>query len=162
MAEFSFRQAEPGEEEAIVRLVLRRVEWMARKGLHQWNENGYLEAYPLAYYRQKIGCFWVAVEEGRVAAAVAVFHRDENWPQDKTAFYLHHLVADPAIPGAGGALLDFVERLARSQGIAALRLDSDVNNRQLGDYYQRRGFLPQGRCSDGPYYAGILREKNLG
>ena len=161
MAKFSFRQAEPGEEEAIFRLVVRRVEWMDQKGLHQWNESNYLEAYPLEYYRQEIGKFYVVLAEGAVAAAVAVFRQDGRWEPDKPALYLHNLVADPAVPGAGGALLDFVEQLARRQGIAALRLDSDINNRQLGDYYQRRGFLPRGQCQDGPYYTGIKREKVL-
>lgn len=161
MGQFSFRPARPGDAEAIFGLVLRRVEWMDQKGLRQWNENGYLEAFPLEYFRQKIGDFWVAEEGQAVAAAVALWDQDDNWPADKPAFYLHKLVSDPARPGAGGALLDFVERLARQKGMAALRLDSDANNRALGQYYERRGFLPRGQCSDGPYYTGIMREKAL-
>ncbi len=161
MAEFTFRQPKPEEAEQIFQLVVRRVEWMGQKGLRQWNCNGYLEAYPLEYYRQEIGRFWVALREEAIVAAAAIFDQDDNWEPDKPAFYLHNLVSDPACPGAGGALLEFLELLARQKGMAALRLDSDESNWELGQYYERRGFLPQGRCSDGPYYAGILREKAL-
>ena len=156
-----FRQAMSGDAEAIFQLIVRRVEWMEQKGLRQWNQNGYLEAYPLDYFHQHIGDFWVAIQGKRIVAAAALLDQDENWPADQPAFYLHNLVSDPDCSGAGGALLDFVEALARRQGKVALRLDSDINNRQLGQYYEKRGFLPQGQCSDGPYYTGIMREKAL-
>ena len=156
-----FRQAMSGDAEAIFQLIVRRVEWMEQKGLRQWNQNGYLEAYPLDYFQQHIGDFWVAIQGKRIVAAAALLDQDENWPADQPAFYLHNLVSDPDCSGAGGAPLDFVEALARRQGKVALRLDSDINNRQLGQYYEKRGFLPQGQCSDGPYYTGIMREKAL-
>ncbi|NCE63617.1 GNAT family N-acetyltransferase [Pseudoflavonifractor sp. 524-17] len=155
-----FRQGTAGDAAAVFALMKKRVRWMEQKGLRQWNENGYLAAYPEDYYARHMAQFLVAVQEEKIMAAAALFDRDENWDGDRPALYLHHFVSDPDCPGAGDALLRQAEALAQVRGIHALRLDSDIDNRALGAYYESRGYLPRGTCTDGPY-VGIKREKIL-
>lgn len=48
--EYIFQPAAP--QEAVFHLYEQRVSWMNEKGLHQWNDTDYLNAYPISYYRE--------------------------------------------------------------------------------------------------------------
>ncbi|MGN0479055.1 MAG: GNAT family N-acetyltransferase [Hominenteromicrobium sp.] len=156
------RKAAPADTDDIVRLIESRIRWMDGQGLEQWNKFDYLEVFPPAYFRENIeaGVVYVAEENGVTVGAVVLPETDGFWTDDTPALYIHHLVGASDAPGVGRALIGFAERLARSRGIRALRLDCQSANDGLNDYYARLGFEPKGVCADGPY-TGIRREKRL-
>ena len=67
------RRAEPGELDAVYGLILERVAWMDRVGLRQWNNIGYLEAYPRAYFGEQLeaGRLYVLKEGGGTVKSYA-------------------------------------------------------------------------------------------
>lgn len=155
-----FRTAEEKDIDDIIRLIKQRIQWMDEQHLHQWNEVDYLEAYPRTYFAKNISSFIVVQEAEKVVAAIAIYRSDELWEEDIPAFYLHHLVSDLTVRGAGSDLMIFVEQYAKQQGVHVLRMDSDIHNSKLGQYYEHRGYLPKGEYVAGPY-VGIRREKIL-
>lgn len=164
----TFREASWRDVDAIMTLVQRRIDWMNAVGLHQWNETDYFGRYPRSYWERHIPSFLVGEEQGRVVVAIALYREDVRWTHDGVytgslageAYYLHHLVTDPAAPGAGRAMMLHVEEYAIAHGIKLLRLDSAVGNQALERYYTDLGYTPCGTCHDRLYH-GILREKPL-
>ena len=163
----TFRQARLQDVDAIMQLVQQRIDWMNDTGLHQWNETDYFGRYPRSYWGGNIECFLVGVE-GRVVVAIALYEEDVRWTRDGmytgtasgAAYYLHHLVTDPTVRGAGAAMMQYVETYALQHGIRLLRLDSAVGNQALEQYYIKLGYVACGTCHDQLYH-GILREKYL-
>ena len=164
----TFRQARLQDVEAIMLLVQRRIDWMTAVGLHQWNETDYFGRYPRSYWEHNIVRFLVGEEQGRVVVAMALYTEDVRWTRDGVytgslsgpAYYLHHLVTDPAARGAGVQMMRHVERYALEHGVALLRLDSAVGNHALVKYYTDLGYTACGTCHDQLYH-GVLREKSL-
>ena len=161
---YIFRKALQQEIPEVFGLIMRRVAWMDRVGIRQWNTTKYDERYPLDYYemrRQRDELFVLEDRAaGRILCVGALFHEDERWPDPESAYYLHHLAAEVDAKGAGSIFLQMAEDYTASQGKKYLRLDSAVGNRTLEDYYTSRGYVEAGRCTDG-LYEGILREKKL-
>lgn len=152
--------------EEIFDLILRRIAWMDEQGIRQWNTTDYAEVYPREYYREqaRLGRLYVLRREGRIAGAAVLLEEDKCWKDAAPAvpaYYVHNLVSGLEEKGAGSELLEGIEALARARGKTALRLDCAVDNAPLNRWYEARGFLPAGRCTDGPY-VGTLREKVLG
>ena len=149
-------------------LVQHRIDWMNAVGLHQWNETDYFGRYPRAYWEKNIGYFLVGEQEGRVVVAIALYTEDVRWTRDGDyigslageAYYLHHLVTDPAAKGVGREMMLYVERYAVLQNVFLLRLDSAVGNLSLEKYYSDLGYTACGICHDRLYH-GVLREKAL-
>ena len=159
---YVFRQARLDEVKKVFDLIMDRVAWMDRVGIHQWNDTKYDQRYPLSYYemrRQKEELF-VLEKEGELLCVGALFHEDERWPDPENAFYLHHFASATAHKGMGTVFLEEAEAYTKSQGKAYLRLDSAIGNKTLEDYYTSRGYTEAGRCTDG-LYKGILRQKKL-
>ena len=164
----TFRRARLQDVESIITLVQRRIDWMNAVGLHQWNETDYFGRYPRAYWERHIGYFLVGEEQGRVVVAIALYTEDVRWTLDGeyigstsgSAYYLHHLVTDPATKGVGRKMMLYVESYAQEQGITLLRLDSAVGNQALERYYTNLGYTACGTCHDQLYH-GVLREKVL-
>ena len=164
----TFRQAKLQDVEAIMLLVQRRIDWMNAVGLHQWNETDYFGRYPRSYWEKNIGYFLVGEEEGRVVVAIALYTEDVRWTRDGiytgnasgNAYYLHHLVTDPAYRGAGRAMMLHVEKYSIQQGVKLLRLDSAIGKQALEKYYTDLGYTACGTCHDQLYH-GVLREKLL-
>lgn len=164
----TFRKARLQDVDAIMRLVQRRIDWMNAVGLHQWNETDYFGRYPRSYWERNVRYFLVGEEEGRVVVAIALYTEDVRWTRDGhytgvaegNAYYLHHLVTEPAAKGAGREMMLYVERYAAEQGVTLLRLDSAVGNLALEQYYTDLGYTACGTCHDRLYH-GVLREKRL-
>ena len=160
---FLFSKASTADAPAVFRLILERVRWMNTVGLHQWNDTGYLEAYPESYYAKQAerGRLYILKQDGTICGAAVLLTEDSRWPdRPEPALYVHNLVAASGAKGAGSALLQHAENLARAKGKAYLRLDCAVDNADLNRYYESRGFMPAGVCTDGPY-TGNRREKAL-
>lgn len=163
--ELRFRPAAAEELPAVFQLYVRRVDWMERRGLRQWNATGYLRAYPPAYFAecQAAGTLYAAARPGEPpVGAVVLLPADERW-QDAAAgdaLYVHNLVTDAREKGLGAFLLEQSAALALAAGRTLLRLDCAEDNPALNEYYAALGFAAAGRCQEGPY-RGILREKRL-
>ena len=160
---YIFRQAAPGEVQAVFDLIMARVAWMDTVGIHQWNTTRYDRRYPLHYYeqrRQQEELFVLTDETGKLLSVGALFHEDERWPNPESAYYLHHLASALYAKGTGSIFLEAAERYTAGRGRQYLRLDSAVGNKTLEDYYTSRGYTEAGRCTDG-LYEGILRQKKL-
>ena len=158
----ALRPASPGATAAVTRLIRERVRWMDQVGIRQWNDEEYLEKYPLAYFEahQQAGRLYVLEEGGRITGAVALLDQDPRWADGLPAWYLHHLVGDPAVPGAGRRVMEAVIALAPRRGKARLRLDASLGNQKLARFYQGFGFEARGTVADGNYQ-GVLWEKRL-
>ena len=157
-----FREASLLDVQPIMTLVQQRIDWMNQRGLHQWNETDYFGRYPQAYWERNISSFLVG-EERRVVVAIALYREDVRWhsvDHRQDAYYLHHLVTAPTHPGAGRAMMLYVEQYAWQHGINLLRLDSAVGNSKLEQFYTALGYQPCGTCQD-RLYSGVLRQKKL-
>lgn len=160
-----FRPARADEIAAVFSLYQKRVDWMDAVGIRQWNTTDYLTVYPAEYYweHQQAGrLFVLETADGSIAGAVVMLEADERWPEyaDGEAYYVHNLVTAPAAAGAGSFLLEQAEQQALRAGKRFVRLDCDVNNTFLNRYYESRGYVPAGKCQDGPYF-GNRKEKRL-
>ena len=89
---------------------------MDKSGIQQWNITNYLEVYPISYYadRQRLGELYVLRKEDVVIGAVVLLQSDECWPQmaDSPAYYVHNLVTELSVKGAGKIILSEVEKMA--------------------------------------------------
>lgn len=162
--EYTFSHAKPEELPLLFRLYEQRVRWMDEKGIIQWNATDYLNTYPLSYYAGHLANdrLFVLKAAESVVGAMVLCEEDKRWQRlnQKTAYYIHNLVTDLAVPGVGIRLLTEAEALARKAGKEALRLDCAIANAFLNSYYEALGFQFVGLCVDGPYQ-GNCREKAL-
>ncbi len=76
-------------------------------------------------------------------ATITVQPRDDLWPDDGLARYVHGLAVDRCAAGRGiGAyLLAWAAAQASTAGLDWLRLDCDASNSALRSYYRARGFI---------------------
>lgn len=161
--EFVFRQAKEEEIQVVFDLIMERVAWMDQVGIRQWNTTKYDQRYPLSYYeqrRQMEELFVLVDGSGEILAVGALFHEDERWPVQESAFYLHHLASRVDAKGAGSIFLQMAEDYTARMGKRYMRLDSAVGNKNLEHFYASRGYVEAGFCKDG-LYQGILRQKPL-
>ncbi len=161
---YSFRKSNEEEIKSIWKLIIDRIDWMNEIGLQGWNTTGYLERYPIEYYKalQNTGNLFVLYDEDRkeIISAAALYEEDERWVNAVDSFYIHNLVADRNIKGAGALFITMAEKYAIEVGKIYMRLDSSKGNATLAAFYENLGYLPVGKCKDG-VYEGILREKKL-
>ena len=163
-----FREATLHDVDAIMALVQLRIDWMNAVGLHQWNETDYFGRYPRSYWEKNIKYFLVGEVNGKVVVATALYSEDVRWTRDGEytgsvsgdAYYVHHLVTDPAVKGVGIEMMKYVEQYAIEHNVHILRLDSAIGNQVLERYYTQLGYTPCGICHDRLYH-GVLREKVL-
>lgn len=137
---------------------------MDQKGIRQWNTTSYLKAYPVEYYteQQAQGNLYVLAEGNVIIGAVVLLQEDNRWSDEREmhAFYVHNLVTDLGVKGAGKRILMESENIARGKGVHAVRLDCAVDNAFLNHYYDSFGYKMVGTCQDGDYI-GNRREKCL-
>ena len=161
---YDFRLAKNNEIDTIFSLYKKRIQWMDKSGIQQWNMTNYLEVYPISYYAdcQRLGELYVLSKEDVVIGAVILLQSDECWPQmaDPPAYYVHNLVTELSVKGAGKIILSEVEKMAISKGIQFLRLDCAVDNKFLNEYYETMGYKMVGCFKEGAYI-GNKREKEL-
>ena len=110
---YALRSARPEEVDEVFSLYEKRVRWMDEKGIRQWNDTDYLNAYPADYYREMRAkdCLYVLtdVATGKITGAAVLLSEDERWAEceNEPALYVHNLVTDSSASGAarrrGGA-----------------------------------------------------------
>ena len=153
----------------IFNLFIKRVAWMDKVGIKQWNVTKYDEVYPVSYYEEKRQNGEVFVlshpVSGEIAACAVLKSEDDRWNtvpeiRDEKAFYLHNFAVPLNMKGAGAVFLRKAEEYAKNQGKKYFRLDSADDNKALESYYSEKGYIPVGECIDG-LYKGILRQKEI-
>lgn len=155
------RRAVQTDINGIIDIIKKRIVWMEKMNLHQWNKTGYLEAYPPQYFQEHIQDFHIAVQDnGNIAGCMALYEKDPRWEDDIPAYYIHHLATLPGFKGLGLQMLSYAEALSKSDKKRALRLDSQKGNRQLEKFYESAGFHAVAAITDG-CYIGIKREKPI-
>lgn len=147
----------------LCRIIDKRIQWMDRVGIRQWNTTDYWGVYPRSYYqwRAERGELFVFMsDDDRVVGVGALLREDPRWEDgmQTSAFYLHHFATDLGESGVGSIMLQALEAYTKEQGKERLRLDCAVDNAFLNDYYAKRGYQMCGTCVDG-VYEGNLREK---
>lgn len=162
MEKMIFEKASADEVKEIFSLYEKRVEWMEKNKIHQWNETDYLGSYPKPYYeeQQKSGNLYVLKIRGKIAGAAVVLRDDARWKdfESRPSFYVHNLVTDIQAKGAGKVILGEIEKFAKESSKDFVRLDCARDNSFLNSYYESQGYLPAGECEEG-LYKGILRQK---
>ncbi len=158
------RRLSSGEAEEIYGLVLKRLDWMEKNGLHHWNDYDYTNLYPLSYYREKCARGEVYAledtESGNALAAAVILEADSRWEDTEKAYYIHNFASAIDAKGAGGRFVHAIEDLGREQGKTYVRLDVLKGYKILQNYYESMGYEAVGECRDGSY-RGILREKKI-
>ena len=78
--EYDFRLAKNNEIDTIFSLYKKRVHWMDKAGIQQWNVTKYLEVYPISYYaeRQRLGELYVLSKEDVIIGAVVLLQKDRK------------------------------------------------------------------------------------
>ena len=141
-----------------------RVLWMDEVGIKQWNTTNYAEVYPISYFEEKhqMGEVFVLEEtiKNKIVAVAVLMKEDARWPDIASALYLHNFATRIEYKGVGSIFLSLAEQYTKAQGYEYMRLDSDIDNKPLEEYYTTRGYKAVGECIDG-LYKGILREKKL-
>ena len=159
----ALRPAGPGEGDAALELIRRRVAWMDEKGIDQWNRSGYLNYYPAEFFRREAEAgrlYFLYGAAGERMACAVLLEEDERWEDQTPALYIHNLAAALNCPGAGTELIRRCMELARTWDKRYLRLDCPRRNRELNDYYERLGFRLAGGVDEG-WYVGNRRQYQL-
>lgn len=161
---YTFQKAHVEDVNAVFALYEKRIYWMDEVGIRQWNIVDYLLLYPIGYYaeQQALGTLYVLKESSRIIGAAILLQSDDRWSDkaDVPAYYVHNLVTEPTIKGAGKTMLAEIEKLAVRQKKHFLRLDCAADNDFLNRYYDSMGFALSGQCKEG-VYTGNRREKVL-
>ena len=162
--DYIFRELRKDEIAFMFEMILSRIRWMDEQGIKSWNTTDYVNRFPLSYFEKKQLIHEVFAltdrKTDRLLCAAVLKQEDERWNDTEPALYVHNLVADSRVKGAGAAFLHFAGEYARSMGKNFLRLDSIEGNPAINSYYEKQGFRAVGQCTDGVYH-GILREKTL-
>lgn len=165
MDNYILMKAIKSDIDKIYELIEKRIKWMDKNNIHQWNKTNYLDSYPKAYFEGKVadGELYVMTDENskKIVGAVVLLEEDERWQADvSNSYYLHNLVSDIEAPGIGARIIHLCEKVAIEKGKEKIRLDCQTSNRKLNKYYNELGFEYVGSVHEGSY-VGNKREKKL-
>ena len=151
-------QVRPGSLEdvpAVMALIHRVVPRMRAAGNLQWDAK-----YPNAgvFERDaKEGQLWIAEDGGQLAGLAAITTDQEpeyaevGWDPTEVAIVVHRLAVDPAFQGRGVAmaLMLQAEAVARSRGIAVLRVDTNARHEATRRLFPKLGYALAGEIGLG-------------
>ncbi|WP_035350082.1 GNAT family N-acetyltransferase [Edaphobacter aggregans] len=127
-------------------LVQRVVPLMRATGNLQWDEN-YPNPEVFARDVQR-GQLWVAEISGAIAGVVALSSDPEpdyvqaDWDDTEPALVVHRLAVDPQSRGAGvaRALMQQAEKVAATQALPVIRVDTNVENQATQRLFPGLGY----------------------
>lgn len=154
-------RADESDAAALSRLRDDAARWQQERGIEQWSPGDV----PLAQFEQQAEAGrWYLLRATEPLAAVRLLRDDPLfWDEqtERTAMYLHGLVASrTAPPGTGAALLRWAESEAAREGCEVVRLDCLESNDALRQYYEQQGYVCVG-CKAFPHTSVALYEKPL-
>lgn len=164
------REATLQDVPAIMAIVRRVVPLMRANGNLQWDDT-----YPnAAAFERDVerAQLWVAEIEGEIAGVAAITTDQEpeyanvGWDISEPAIVVHRVAVDPAFRGQGvaAALMLQAEAVARSRGIAVLRVDTNTQNAATQKLFPKLGYTLSGETGLG-FRVGLrflCYEKRLG
>ena len=162
MTDAVFIIGDRSDAEELFEIIKRRVIWMDKNGVDQWNNHDYLNVFPFEYYLKKADekKLFVYKKNGKVVCGAVLETSDNRWTDGEKAIYVHNFAADEDRPGAGRKMLEYIIGLAKDRGCRFVRLDCDVENEKLNAYYDSFGFYGLDEFTEGPY-RGIKKQKEL-
>lgn len=165
MENYIFIKAIIEDVEEVFWLIKKRIKWMDKNEISQWNKTNYLDSYPKEYFEEKVamGQLYVMKDDfsGKVAGAVVLLEEDRRWSTDRSkSYYIHNFVSDTEIKNVGTRMIYECEKMAIKKGKDRIRLDCQASNHKLNEYYYRLGFESVGNVQVGSY-VGNKREKRL-
>jgi ribosomal protein S18 acetylase RimI-like enzyme len=134
-------------------LLKRVVPAMRAAGNLQWDENyPNAEAFTNDIERAQL---WVAEIDGSLAGVIAITGDVEpdyvqaDWDHAEPALVVHRLAVDPEFRGTGiaRALMSCAEAVAASQGIAVIRVDTNIENQATQKLFPSLGYRFAGEIS---------------
>lgn len=144
MTKLDIRPALPDELELVEGLLSGASDWLASRGIDQWQYPPHTDRIGQALLRGEV---FLAFADGQPIATLQVDTAadPEFWmPEDKpeAALYVHRMAVrrEAAGMGVGGMLLDWAAEQAAAAGKTCLRLDAWKDNPGLHHYYERAGF----------------------
>ena len=155
------RQGNLEDIDAVMALVRRVVPLMRASGNLQWDSD---YPNPAVFERDvELAQLWIAEMEGQIAGIAAITTDQEpeyanvGWDIAELAIVVHRLAVDPAFQGKGiaAALMQQAEAVARSRGIAILRVDTNTQNQATQKLFPKLGYLFAGEI--GLSFRGELR-----
>jgi ribosomal protein S18 acetylase RimI-like enzyme len=145
------RQGTPDDIEAVMALVRRVVPLMRASGNLQWDAD---YPNPAVFERDvQLAQLWLAEVEGesdKQIAGIAAITTDQEpeyanvgWDTSELAMVVHRLAVDPAFQGKGiaASLMRQAETVAKSRGIAILRVDTNAQNQATQKLFPKLGYL---------------------
>jgi hypothetical protein len=136
MDPLTFRQANGTDRAAILEVLNGSARWLLDRGMRQWHvpfPPPLIES-DLEHHR----VFLATAARGVVATAAALTEDPMFWgDQPPGSWYIHRLARRRDAPGAGRALLEWIEDHARREGVDSLRLDC---GEVLRTYYEAAGY----------------------
>lgn len=158
--DYIFCLANEHDVHKIISLIEKRIQWMDKQNIKQWNTTHYMDCYPYEYFLEKIKneAFYVVLQDDEIKGAVAVFKEDYRWEMNHQFFYIHHLTTDINTPGIGKILLYECEQLAIQKRKLGLRLDCQKENKRLNDYYYSLGYRYVEEIVDEEYIGNKLEK----
>ena len=164
MNKYIFKKAINVDIDAVLELIQKRIKWMDKNNIYQWNKTNYLSCYPKEYFEELVskGQLFAMKDEmtGSIFGAVALLEEDKRWNDNLPSYYIHNLVSDTDIRGIGEAIINCCEKMAVNNHKNRIRLDCQAKNQKLNEYYQKLGFQYVEKIQDGNYI-GNKREKRM-
>jgi ribosomal protein S18 acetylase RimI-like enzyme len=139
------RPATEADVPALTQVVSDAVRQKAAHGDFLWGDKAIAEE-EIAGDIAKGNMYAVTVD-GEIAATLSITEDDERvWEdqgKDGQALYVHGLATSDRFRGQnlGGQILEWVDEEANRQGKTEVRLDCSYTNRDLSNYYEKRGFV---------------------
>lgn len=162
----TFRQADDGDLDLLVKMFDATARWMIRQGIEQWKPGDKDRDHFRT--RMAVGEVWLASHGGTALGAYELWWKDEQvWgEQPPVAGYVHRLMTDRAAApaGTGRTLLAHAEERIATRGRRMARLDCETRNPRLRGYYEAAGYTTVGddlekTAPDGRRYRVTLLEK---
>ena len=153
--EFRIVEAKPSDIETAYALFRQSTDWLKSKGLRGFDasefyfEPSYVESVKRSMGKGEFFFVHDATDNSLVGMFKLQFQDEFTWAErglDEKTAYIHALRIDrdKRGQGLGYLVLAAVEKQLRKKGIAKLRIDCNVANKDLCGYYEKYGFVPQG------------------
>lgn len=158
---YRLEPAGEGQVSSFIAVIKERIAWMEQMGMHQWNDEEYLDFYSEEYFAEhaRNGRLFFLMRGADIAGAAALLESDERWDGDRAYLYVHHLATRTGLAGkgAGQAFLKAIEEYARKQGKRGVRLDCQAENQALNRFYEKSGYRSVGEAFTAGDYVGIRK-----
>lgn len=142
------RRAERAEVDTIVEILEEAAQWLAGKGIAQWQVGGFIAVKDGIGLAVERGEYWLATIDGELAGVVKLQWDDKDFwgEQPPVAGYVHRLAVRRKYGGRGlgRRILRWAEDQVRAAGRPLIRLDCAAPVERLVEYYLAAGFEKRG------------------